>query len=175
MSKDDLISSKAHKLLKFDVNHHDKTISSKMIKDSWWENEINDGKRCKTCWLRPHECYCSYINEKKVLYQQLFNDSNENNTVIYMHYHYQEIGRGPNTGHVLEALLPPNMFEKGVYGDTNSDINLVNDMILENEEDDIYTCVLYPDKTSVVLSGIIHIIPIDYFIYIVIINIIRMD
>ena len=101
-------SNKEHKLLKFNINHHEKLIISKLDKDKWWENEISNGKRCSACWLRPHECYCYHLKDKRNVYNQMFNnndDKNNNNNdnnnksiKIYMHYHYQEIGRGPNTG-----------------------------------------------------------------------------
>ena len=162
----DINNSKEHKLINFNINHHEKLISSKIDKDKWWENEISNGKRCSTCWLRPHECYCYHLKNKKNVYNDMFsntsktnNDTNKNtnnNTnkciKIYIHYHYQEIGRGPNTGHVLEALLPNEMVEKGIYGDINCDKQLINDMINESDNDDQYTCILYPDKTSVLLS-----------------------
>ena len=69
-----------------------------------------------------------------------------------MYYHYQELGRSANTAHLFEAVCPTKNFEKVIFGDTQAEIQLVNDIVKEINDDEPVTCVLYPSKDAVLLS-----------------------
>jgi hypothetical protein len=69
-----------------------------------------------------------------------------------MYYHYQELGRSANTAHLMEAVCPSNHFERVVFGDTEAEKKLVQDIITETLNDEPVTCVLYPSRDAILLS-----------------------
>lgn len=69
-----------------------------------------------------------------------------------MYYHYQELGRSANTAHLMEAVCPSNHFERVVFGDTEAEKKLVQDIITETLNDEPITCVLYPSRDAILLS-----------------------
>ena len=69
-----------------------------------------------------------------------------------MYYHYQELGRSANTAHLYEAVCPTAKFEKVVFGDTEAEVKLVQDILTETINDEPVTCVLYPSKDAILLS-----------------------
>lgn len=69
-----------------------------------------------------------------------------------MYYHYQELGRSANTAHIFEAVCPSKNFERVVFGDTEAEKKLVQDIITETINEEPVTCVLYPSKDAIFLS-----------------------
>jgi hypothetical protein len=69
-----------------------------------------------------------------------------------MYYHYQELGRSANTAHLYEAVCPTAKFEKVVFGDTEAETKLVQDILTETINEEPVTCVLYPSKDAILLS-----------------------
>ena len=69
-----------------------------------------------------------------------------------MYYHYQEIGRSANTAHLMQAVCPHTNFSHLILGDTESEIQLINEIIDENVRNEPMTCVLYPSKDAILLS-----------------------
>ena len=69
-----------------------------------------------------------------------------------MYYHYQELGRSANTAHLMEAVCPSKHFERVVFGDTEAEKKLVQDIITETLNDEPVTCVLYPSRDAILLS-----------------------
>lgn len=69
-----------------------------------------------------------------------------------MYYHYQELGRSANTAHLYEAVCPSAKFEKVVFGDTEAEVKLVQDILTETMNEEPVTCVLYPSKDAILLS-----------------------
>jgi DTW domain len=69
-----------------------------------------------------------------------------------MYYHYQELGRSANTAHLYEAVCPTAKFEKVVFGDTEAEVKLVQDILTETVNEEPITCVLYPSKDAILLS-----------------------
>lgn len=140
------------KLEKFHINHHDATRISFKNHMRKWENDIKDGLRCQTCWLRvPYDCYCQDIKEKRLnVYDDYFN----NHTLrvkILMYYHYQEIGRSPNTGHIFEALCPSHC-DNLLFVDSDNEIKLMNSILQDIVNGDNSYCVMYPTASAITLN-----------------------
>ena len=69
-----------------------------------------------------------------------------------MYYHFQEIGRSANTGHLLEMLSPQSSCAPLVFGDEESESKLIDEMVLEHAENRVATCVLYPSSDAASLA-----------------------
>lgn len=138
------------KLEKFDLRHHTCLQQSYDGHIEWWENEIASGKRCRLCWLTPMHCYCSSLGEISSHFKELIEDSSKKVQII-MYYHYLEIGRSANTAHLLDAICP-SISKPLLFGDSDSEIQLFEEMKQEFLENMPCTCVLYPNGTATPLS-----------------------
>jgi DTW domain-containing protein YfiP len=70
---------------------------------------------------------------------------------VCMYYHYQEIGRSANTAHLFGALCP-SATESIIFGDVAKEQQLVREIKREYDEGEPITCILYPDRSAVLLS-----------------------
>mmetsp|Transcript_19658 Transcript_19658/g.26932 ORF Transcript_19658/g.26932 Transcript_19658/m.26932 type:complete len:340 (+) Transcript_19658:280-1299(+) len=135
-----------------------------------------NGRRCKTCWLRSHDCYCEHVKQFKNLCNweikkdQLIKTQNtigislEIDVCIY--YHFMEIGRSANTAHLLEAICAskkedsfPIHCNSAIFGNSKEEEILLDQMRpiddlhgKRSTEDITVACVMFPSKESITLS-----------------------
>ena len=132
------------------VNHHENALRSYNLKLDWWGNQISTQFRCEVCWLRRYECFCNEMKNMGMTLSQ-FQDSNYPLKIkVCLYYHYQEVGRSPNTAHVFEAIssfADQNIFsecEVIIFGDSEKESQLLKDINNDIESNDFKTCILYP-------------------------------
>ena len=146
-------SSSYHpRLERFSVQHHEKNRISYNEKMKWWENETSN-ERCRTCWLRHYDCYCTSLNKRRQHYiEQQQQGRGLQHVTTCMYYHYQEMGRSANTAHLLEAICPPEQFQVVMFGDVDAEQQLVHEIHQEAVSGTPITCVLYPTRDALLLS-----------------------
>jgi DTW domain-containing protein YfiP len=125
--------------------HHELTLASYHKVLGEWNNSINKD-RCAICWLRNRDCYCNYLNNRKNEYPTF------NNMNIIIYYYFQEIGRSANTIHTMEVLLPSNTSHI-IYGDSIKENQLMKQIITEQINGNIKTCILYPSPESISIAS----------------------
>lgn len=131
--------------------HHEKEIVASALVLSKWDKDILSGLRCGKCWLRYYDCYCNYISQRKVSLDLICNSKLL--VHIFIYYHYKEIGRSANTAHLLELLIPHSKITRLIYGyDLEKEKAMIEMIIDESKSFNIKTCILYPTKTSELLS-----------------------
>jgi DTW domain-containing protein YfiP len=122
--------------------------------------DVSDHGRCSRCWTKKQLCYCSHFDEQSLKYAPTSrndsSDSNDNpmsikNCEVIMYYAPQEIGRTPNTAHVIENILP-YCHNRILMGDEMSEQRLIAEMVDEYRSGNVRTCILYPNKESMLLS-----------------------
>ena len=142
--------------------HHEKEITASSLIISEWDKDILSGLRCSSCWLRSYDCYCGYISQRRLSLESLCKDNIH--VHIFMYYHYKEIGRSANTAHLLELLLPNSKITRIIYGsDLQKEKAMIELLLTENKCHNVKTCILYPTKSSELLSNWIKISNIDKF------------
>ena len=144
-----LDSKLSAKLENFNIRHHPNTQESFIGHMNWWKQETV-ANRCKKCWLRRFDCYCSTLNEKSNSYRESLLPFSQKVRIL-MYYHYLEIGRSANTAHVFDELCP-DISEQLLFGDSDKEIELFQQLRIEYENNESRTCILYPTTTSLSLS-----------------------
>lgn len=136
------------------VSHHPTLINSSKLHLDWWHDLTNIKKtRCKQCWLRKFDCFCSTLQQLQDRYVPQLQDA----TVpkVCMYYHFSEIGRSANTGHVLEAICKP-ICESLIFSDELAESKLVSELQHQeahgSDPEEVMTCLLYPASNAKLLS-----------------------
>ncbi len=153
--KDEQEESSSSKTSQFSPYHHEKTQFAYRRAMGIWEDKINEGKRCRACWLRPQDCCCSpYFQQRREIYtkKEFYNDGNPQSSYdevgvqFLIYYHFREIGRSANTAHLMENIIP---CQKIIYGDSEKEIFLANEIYQEYLSGKRRTVILYPSATSI--------------------------
>ena len=134
-----------------DLGHHPKFLESYRIKlEAWGEAQerTNDTRRCGRCWLRCYQCYCTKLDERAELYGSSLRLVNSS---ILNYYGFKEIGRSPNTAHVMDELLP-YASSRLIFGDLSSEDKLIDELCEEYTNHRIRSCILYPSDDAKVVS-----------------------
>jgi DTW domain-containing protein YfiP len=138
------------------ISHHSTLLDTYKEKTDWWKNEVDGKSRCASCWLRCHDCFCGVILEKASQYSQILKTLQQQchlKLEVVIYYHNLEIGRSANTAHIFEALCK-EVTTSIIYGNTVEEEKFWRTLIEETNDNASrsYTCVLYPDKGSVLLN-----------------------
>lgn len=137
------------KLVNFNVNHHETLHISYSEKIKWWHNETDiEKRRCKACWLRTSQCFCSVLHKKRDVYEAWTPKPNIN---VCIYYNSIEIARTANTAHSLEVTCP-SICNSLVYGDLENEVKLLDDIQREYEEGQPQTCIMFPSNSAMLLS-----------------------
>jgi DTW domain-containing protein YfiP len=143
------IMSIDRKLVNFDANHHETLHVSYREKMKWWHNETEvERRRCKTCWLRSHQCYCETLTKKRESYEKISPKPNVN---VCIYYNPVEIGRSANTAHSLEATCP-FICNSIIYGDLEKETALLDEIEAEYKNNALQTCIMFPCNEAKLLS-----------------------
>lgn len=138
----------------FSILHHEKTRESyEKVMSHWAEKTIPDtGHRCATCWLRTTQCRCAFLRERLPIYASHISEvqSNQPFTVL-MYYHFSEIGRSPNTAHIFPIMCPA-LSETVIYGNTDEERKLIDEIVEEYRSGKRRTAILYPCPNAVLVS-----------------------
>lgn len=134
-----------------DQIHHIKLKEAYVGRKEWWEQETSSS-RCKVCWLRRYQCYCSHIVNPREHFAALFSLTEHYQLNIYMYYHHLEFGRSANTAHVFDALCS-SVVTPLVYGDEQGEHILMSQIALEHEKGINNTCILYPTHDSLLIHN----------------------
>lgn len=111
-----------------------------------WDASINVTKhRCGRCWLKTPQCYCSALAERSIKYPM----TNRSNVILY--YHFKEIGRSANTGHIL-PILAPSWCSTVTFAEQKGDHDLIDMIKREQDEGVANTCILYPERGAPTLT-----------------------
>lgn len=136
--------------------HHETALKAYNAAMEWWQEEQNIGRRCGKCWLRTYDCFCPEVAKIKV---QLSTFQEKMAIRMCIYYHHLEIGRSANTAHLYEAIysnsLPDNVkssCETILFGDTDKETKLIDDINEEQESNCVQTCILYPTNDAVSLN-----------------------
>ena len=136
------------RLENFELGHHALNRDSFHGKLDWWNSELNNGHRCRICWLRPKDCFCVNLNSMRAeLASATYIDPSIRDIKVCIYYHYQELGRSANTAHLFEAISPAANCESITFGDVENETKLIQDIVSENASGQLMTCILYPHKT----------------------------
>ena len=140
---------KPNRLKNFSVDHHETLHKSYREKMDWWREVTEvEKRRCKTCWLRSHQCYCAVLNIKKEKYEAWLPRPH---IKVCIYYNPMEISRTANTAHQLEATCP-FACNSIVYGDIEKERELMNDIENEYKEGCPQTCIMFPSNDAMLLS-----------------------
>ena len=134
------------------LTHHPKFMESYKLKlDAWQEAQCRDtvNKRCGKCWLRVYQCYCKTLNERAKAYS--CPGLQVANTEVINYYSFKEVGRSPNTAHIMERILPHNSSSL-IYGDMEAEDKLIEEMVEEYVNFRVRTCILYPTTDAKIVS-----------------------
>jgi DTW domain-containing protein YfiP len=132
----------------FNIHHHPTVLDSVSRHLKGFASQLVD-IRCKDCWLRKHDCYCSYLANRKDVYRESLRTIHEQVDVM-MYYFYLEIGRSANTGHLFELLS--DHCSRVIFGDSASEIELFNRMKDDYDQGIHSYCILYPTSGSMTMS-----------------------
>ena len=125
--------------------------SYKLKLDAWKEMQCRNSvdQRCSKCWLRMYQCYCETLNKRAEAYAtpplQVVNAE------VINYYSFKELGRSPNTAHIMEQILPHNSSSL-VYGDVEAEDRLIEEMVEEYTNFRVRTCILYPSSDAKLVS-----------------------
>mmetsp|Transcript_6540 Transcript_6540/g.10684 ORF Transcript_6540/g.10684 Transcript_6540/m.10684 type:complete len:460 (+) Transcript_6540:64-1443(+) len=145
-------------------HHHEKLMEAYHIHVDKWQRQISPVKqgesrehgRCPTCWLRTYDCYCtlnrSKLESRRDFYEREF--STNGGVMVTIYYHFQEIGRSPNTMHLM-PLLAPNLCKTLLFGDVKAESVLLNTIIEESRSGRRFTSILYPTTDSMLLPDFV--------------------
>ena len=163
----------------FTPYHYPQTQGAQRRFLSFWEEKtMPGGHRCKVCWLNLRSCYCSYLVQRRILYrastksqrvskgdeekqtpssphfhssafESLLSSEGAAHIEFILYYHYRELGRSANTAHLLESLLDVPVI---VFGDSEKEISLAEEMKKEFMEGTRRTVILYPSKDAIGLD-----------------------
>ena len=125
--------------------------SFKLKLDAWKEMQSRDSvdKRCSKCWLRIYQCYCETLDKRAEAYTRP--GLQVVNAEVINYYSFKEIGRSPNTAHIMERILPYNSSSL-VYGDVEAEDRLLDEMVEEHTKFQVRTCILYSSADAKVVS-----------------------
>ena len=129
--------------------HHAKLVESHHAQMAALEAEMTrEGRqrKCSRCWLRSYECYCSRIVSRSDEYL-----STTCEVEVVMYYSFKEMGRGTNTAHLLEQLLP-GVVSKVIQGDQDAEKQLINEIAAEFQSRQVRTCIMWPTPEAKVIS-----------------------
>lgn len=132
-----------------DFSHHPLTLEQSIINRNRWKEACADTGiqgRCPVCWLRRHDCYCSTLDTRRDTYA-----SGIRRCELILYYSYRELGRSPNTAHVLETLLP-YCTRTIVLGEVNKEREMIQEIIEEYQANKRRTAILWPNKHAMLLS-----------------------
>ena len=108
------------------VTHHEKELDAYVGCKAAWETSVQNN-RCGKCWLTKSFCYCETFREKASKYS----DGGQL-TQVLLYYHFKEVGRTANTGHIFEAVAP-HWCTSMVLGDLEAERNLIRTIIEEQD------------------------------------------
>ena len=139
------------------LEHHHTLINSAESKLKVWEEavhgrELECQRRCGECWLRKHQCYCDVLARRRDMYASEPCEYAPEKTEIIIYYAFKEIGRGPNTAHIMEKLLPPETTSRVILGFPQQEKKLIDDLVEEYQSHAIHTCIMYPSKEAQLVS-----------------------
>lgn len=111
-----------------------------------WSSSVNVSKhRCGNCWLKTGQCHCAVLSERR----KKISATKRANVILY--YHYKEIGRSANTGHIL-PILAPSWCSTVTFAEQRGDHDLIETIKKEQDEGVANTCILYPDRDAPTLT-----------------------
>lgn len=124
--------------------HHPKETESYHLKlEAWGEKLANN--RCCRCWLRVWECYCKARETKP-------EDEYPCEAEVVIYYHYSEIGRSPNTAHLLPIIAPQLVHSTMTFCNVHQESSFLDLVRLEKEQGIERTCILYPTHDAVFIN-----------------------
>lgn len=122
--------------------HHPMELHSSLLKQAAWRAKLSH--RCAVCWLRKYDCYCSAmaggvasISAPAVLAE------------VVVYYHYSELGRSPNTAHVLSIAAPHLVTRCLTFGDVQQERELLDILQAERASGEDRTCIMYPSHDAI--------------------------
>ena len=126
--------------------HHEEMINSYNLKINWWRTQTEvDCSRCRICWLRLNQCYCTSILTKRNHYKSMLDDDPAAcNVEVIMYYSHQEIGRSANTAHYMQAICPYICNTAIIHGDSVKEIALMDQIEQEFISQSPQTAILFP-------------------------------
>lgn len=140
------------------LEHHPTLLESCQSKLAGWEEiqhsavrQLESQRRCGKCWLRGHQCYCGVLSERRKLFDSAPDKYAIRNTEIVIYYAFKEIGRGPNTAHIMEQLLP-GCTSQVILGLPEQEKKLIDELVEEYRSHRVRTCIMYPVKEAQVIS-----------------------
>lgn len=141
--------------------HHEKEIVSYVLKTEAWKerlaSNVRNIKRCPLCWLRLYECYCK-LGSPTLYSDFLFCSVKEKQfkVEVVIYYHYSELGRSPNTAHLLSLICPQLVVETLIFGDVTSESLFIKQLQKEKDLGIERTVVLYPSDEAMFIQDWLH-------------------
>lgn len=129
--------------------HHPLTYEASIICRNRWKEACADTSiqgRCPVCWLRRHDCYCTAIDSRRDTYTD-----GVHKCELILYYSYKELGRSPNTAHVLHTFLP-YCTSTIVLGEVDKEKDMIHSIIEEYRVNKRRTVILWPNKHAMLLS-----------------------
>jgi DTW domain-containing protein YfiP len=108
------------------IVHHEMEQAAYLGSTAAWESSVQV-TRCGKCWLRQSFCYCETFREKASKYSEGGRISK-----VLLYYHFKEIGRTANTGHIFEAMAP-HWCTSMTLGDLEAERNLLRTIMEEQD------------------------------------------
>ena len=68
---------------------------------------------------------------------------------IIIYYHYSEMGRSPNTAHILPITAPDLIAKTLIFGDVDEEYDFFQNILDEIKGNIHRTCVLYPSNYAI--------------------------
>lgn len=68
---------------------------------------------------------------------------------IIIYYHYSEMGRSPNTAHILPIIAPDLVSKTLIFGNVDDEFDLFRNILEESKRSSQRTCVLYPSNHAI--------------------------
>jgi len=133
------------------VLHNDNVLESCEGVMRRWHDSIDaqTGHRCPRCWLRSYECYCQELRGK--LQGKGMSEVAIEKADVCIYYHFLEVGRSANTGHLMQQLAP-SATSSIVFANAPEEDQLVEEIVREYQQGDVRTCIMYPSTDAVLLS-----------------------
>ena len=75
---------------------------------------------------------------------------------VIIYYHYSEMGRSPNTAHVLPIIAPDLVSKTLIFGDVEEEWELFQSILDEHQRNIHRTCILYPSYHAVPVTQWLH-------------------
>ena len=75
-----------------------------------------------------------------------------NKIEVIIYYHYSEMGRSPNTAHILPIIAPDLVSKTLIFGDSEDELDFFNNIIQEHQRNIGRTCILYPSYNAIPIN-----------------------